>query len=711
MSRTATLLLLVLMPVAVEAGDTLHVYHTNDTQGRLQRDFDEGDEAPVGGMARIVQLLRDLRQRHDVAPLFVDAGDALGAAALSEFDGGRLMVELLSEAGLDVALAGNHEFDYGIDTLRMRARQAGFAFVGSNIQVDDGSPLRDWVVAERDGRRIGVLGLIDPALARVINKQRNPGLVFQHPQATLDHVVPALQDSVDLIIALVHMSVADAMDLAARNPAVTLWIVGPGTSPVPPHDVQLLSGAHVITTPGDGLYLGHIEICWPDKGMPRGTDLSARLLPIVAQLPVDEHVLVRVTEQRRAFEESRRESLARVVEPIDDAMVLVADILRTRAHAEVCVVNRGTLREHTLAGQLTLADVDRLVRYEDNVVVVELTGNELKTLAARSADRQQHGQQLVFSGFDPKAGRIDGRALHGTEVYRVVTTSFLAAGGDDYLKNTRSSDPGASLMTLRNVLVEHLRAHATVGPGTGIAAGTGRTWKSQTKWSGSLSRTGVSTEARRYSGVSFLSGSDAMTWNSIVDSRWTRESVTGTLAMTLRSTFGQVRENDAFRESADRLQMESIYSWERFRPAPFLSADVNSVWTVPAGEKRPVTLRASAGVQRSFASTGKIRMGLGLERDVASGGNEVGVELVPDYRRRFGRDNSFRTSLKVFAGATETRKISAQQYNNLLVNLKGNLYITVDANFFFHRDDVVGDAGLKSEVQIGFGYTVRGKWI
>lgn len=704
------LLLALLLSGQSRASDTLHVFHTNDTQGRLQRDFDEGDGALVGGMARIVRLLTDLRQRHGEA-LYLDAGDALGAAALSEFDGGRLMVELLSSAGLDVAAAGNHEFDYGLDTLRLRAQQAGFHFVGSNIDVPQ-SPLQPWVVVERGGRRIGVIGLIDPGLSRVINKERNPGLVFTDPQAALDRVVPALADSVDLIIALAHMSVVDAMKLAARNPAVPLWIVGPGSSPEPPHDVQLASGSHVIATPGSGMYVGHIEICWPATGMPRGTDVSARLVPVTAQLPVDEAVLMRIAAHRGAFERSRQEALALVTEPIDDAVLFVADLIRTKAHAEVGIVNRGTFRAHTLAGQLTLADVDRLVRYEDNVVVIELTGTELKNMAARSGTRERSGQQLVFSGFDPVAKRIDGRTLHNDEVYRVVTTQFLAAGGDDYLKNVKWRNLGGDTpVTLSGILVEHLRAHPTIGPGTGIATGTGRTWKNQTKWSGSMSRTGVSSDARRYSGVSFLRGSDAMTWNSIVDSRWTRESATGTLALNLRSTFGQVRENEAFRESADRLQLESVYSWDRFQPAPFLSTDINSVWTVPSGAQRPVTIRASAGVQRPFASSGKVRVGLGLERDVASGGNEVGVELVPEYRLRLGRANAFSTSLKIFAGATETRKISAQQYNNLLINLRGNLYVTVDASFFFHRDDVVGDAGLKSEVQIGFGYTMRGKWI
>ncbi|MDA0336931.1 MAG: metallophosphoesterase, partial [bacterium] len=192
----STFILLLLVVPSAWAADTLHVFHTNDSLGRLQRNFTADEHEGVGGMDRIVGLLTDLQQQHAVS-LVVDGGDVLGSAALSNFDGGRLMVELLTAAGVAAIVVGNHEFDYGLDTLRQRAEDAGFPFLGANVQVPGTSPLRPYVIVERGGRRLGLIGVIDPTLAGVINKQRNPGLVLGDPAAALEQWLPALADSTD----------------------------------------------------------------------------------------------------------------------------------------------------------------------------------------------------------------------------------------------------------------------------------------------------------------------------------------------------------------------------------------------------------------------------------------------------------------------------------------------------------------------------------
>ena len=50
--------------------------------------------------------------------------------------------------------------------------------------------------------------------------------------------------------ALLHMNLDDSVRLATDHPAITLWIAGLGTAGPLPHDVQLVSGTHVISTPG-----------------------------------------------------------------------------------------------------------------------------------------------------------------------------------------------------------------------------------------------------------------------------------------------------------------------------------------------------------------------------------------------------------------------------------------------------------------------------
>ena len=156
--------------------------------------------------------------------------------------------------------------------------------------------------------------------------------------------------------------------------------------------------------------------------------------------------------------------------------------------------------------------------------------------------------------------------------------------------------------------------------------------------------------------------------------------------------------------------MELIYTWQKTQPAPFVSLDASTVWTAERGEERPLTLRGSSGLHRTFGEHAKARLGLGVERDFAQKTNEFGLEAVPEFRRKFNKKNSLSSTMKIFLGATEARKVSVQHYNTLLINLLGDLHVTIDANFFFHRDTQVEDLAFKSELQIGLGYTWDRKW-
>jgi hypothetical protein len=210
--------------------------------------------------------------------------------------------------------------------------------------------------------------------------------------------------------------------------------------------------------------------------------------------------------------------------------------------------------------------------------------------------------------------------------------------------------------------------------------------------------------------VAFLGGKEAMTWNSLFDGQLSRESAGGTLAGNLRSSFGQVQEGGRFREATDRLQVEALYTWQKKQPAPFVSLDLNTVWTRTRPQPRPMSLRGSAGLHRSLGKQAKVRLGLGLEQDFAHHRRELGVEVVPEYRLQLGKGNALSSNMKLFAGAAPTQRLSIQSFNALQVHLVGNLYTTVDANLFVHRDTKVERLAFKTELQVGLGYAWDQKW-
>jgi 2',3'-cyclic-nucleotide 2'-phosphodiesterase (5'-nucleotidase family) len=624
------------------------------------------------------------------------------------------MVELMARAGCDALVVGNHEFDYGLDTLRARMDQAGFPFLGANLRDAVGQPLLPGhLVVRKEGIRIGLVGLVSPGVEKVLNAQKVPGLRIGDPHQALRAALDSLKGGVDYWLVLAHTPQEEAQALGQAFPEVHLIVAGgfrrPERKGVEIHRVELANGVRLVSVPERGAFVGRVDVAFARRGegwVP--VDFDARLIPVDASVPQDEEAARRIAAQVADFARVASESVGRLREPIEDAPRFVADLLRTHLGAEVGLINLGALRHFTLEDRISRGDIDSLVRYDDVLVQVKLTGKQLRQMA-ESSEGRSGGQRLVFSGYDEAASRVNGRPLDSEELYAVATTGFLAGGGDGYFSAVPEEErsPGP---TLKEALIRHIASHPDMGRWDGLVRRAGGAWKGRAKVSGSLARTAVNAQAGRYRGVSFLGGRDAMTWNSLFDGRLSYEGAAGLLATQVRSSFGQVKSGSTFKESADRLEVESVYTWQHRKPAPFLSLNLNTVWTRPGPRERPLTGRGSAGLQRGLGQHAKVRLGLSAERDFATEISALGLELVPEYSRKFGKGNSLSSSVKVFAGATQARKVSVQQYNALLVNLLGNVYLTIDANFFLHRDTEVDELGLKSEVQMGLGYNWGKKW-
>ena len=64
--------------------------------------------------------------------LLVDAGDHIQGTAYGSMDNGATIIELMNEAGYDLATPGNHEFDYGMARAKAVLREADFPYVSCN---------------------------------------------------------------------------------------------------------------------------------------------------------------------------------------------------------------------------------------------------------------------------------------------------------------------------------------------------------------------------------------------------------------------------------------------------------------------------------------------------------------------------------------------------------------------------------------------------
>src|SRR5204862_1170638 len=95
----------------------------------------------AGGLARVATIKKRL---HDAGrtPFLILAGDFLSSSVASSVFKGEQMIAALNAAGLDMATLGNHEFDFGVDLLIERMKQARWQWIVSNVvDIQTGKPI------------------------------------------------------------------------------------------------------------------------------------------------------------------------------------------------------------------------------------------------------------------------------------------------------------------------------------------------------------------------------------------------------------------------------------------------------------------------------------------------------------------------------------------------------------------------------------------
>ena len=232
-------------PVTQADGDadanTLTVLSTTDTHGHVY-DWDyytaqvPQPKNGVGqdvGLARLSTAIQQIRaDRGADSVLLYDSGDTIQGTPLTylaamqpeklEATSGsdiHPMAQAFNDLGYNAGSLGNHEFNYGLDTLRAYENDLDMPLLGANV-IDDatGEPaftpyvLNHATVAGHDVT-VGVLGLVTPGV-RIWDKANVSGtLTFEDPTKVALKYVPEMKaKGADIVIIATHTGHGDAQD-------------------------------------------------------------------------------------------------------------------------------------------------------------------------------------------------------------------------------------------------------------------------------------------------------------------------------------------------------------------------------------------------------------------------------------------------------------------------------------------------------------------
>src|SRR6478736_4377181 len=174
------------------------------------------------GVAKASSIIKAIRAEVGAErTLTIDAGDTIQGTPLAYYyakidpiTGGSThpMAAAMNQVGYAAAALGNHEYNYGLDTLRAFEKQLNFPLLSANsVDWNTGAPVfKPWVIktVEVEGSKpikVGILGLVTPGVAiwdkaNVEGKVKFPGIIEQAKV-----MVPRLKAAgADVVIVACH---------------------------------------------------------------------------------------------------------------------------------------------------------------------------------------------------------------------------------------------------------------------------------------------------------------------------------------------------------------------------------------------------------------------------------------------------------------------------------------------------------------------------
>ena len=95
--------------------------------------------------------------------VLVDNGDSIQGETIGTMTDGKALVELMNVVGYDMAVPGNHEYDYGMDNFLSLAKDvAEFPYISANFTYKDEPVFDAYVIKEFDGVKVAFVGITTP---------------------------------------------------------------------------------------------------------------------------------------------------------------------------------------------------------------------------------------------------------------------------------------------------------------------------------------------------------------------------------------------------------------------------------------------------------------------------------------------------------------------------------------------------------------------
>ena len=425
------------------ARSPINVIMVNDNHGVLGEDN--------GSLDKIASGINYYESLGDVVK--IANGDMFQGTYVSSTLRGLPMLEALNELDFDAFVIGNHEFDWGFDEIKkykdgdLTNGEAEFPFLGANIYDKRTGEMVDWLdpytIVDVDDVKIGIIGVIGE-LETSILASHVADYDFLEPSAIVKGLASELRSTkeCDVVIVAIHgdndvfnATLSTYTDSAKIDGILTAHSHTPTDEVITRDDGSKVC---VLQNGGNGESFATLTLKFDKDGNLNYTD---------GKLNYTRHytasgAITPVLEKYAEYMSTGEKVLFTVDESVDryDVGIEIAYSMYSRYGVDLAVINSGGVRAGIDAGEVTYADIFQILPFENEVYIVTLTGEMLKSYLAQAGG-------IYYWG-------IYAEYVVDTEYYDIAIIDYIYVG--NYFANYRNDTCIDTNDLLRDVFIEFI---------------------------------------------------------------------------------------------------------------------------------------------------------------------------------------------------------------------------------------------------------------
>jgi 2',3'-cyclic-nucleotide 2'-phosphodiesterase/3'-nucleotidase len=456
----------------------LNILSVNDLHGSL---LESGNNP---GAAKLAAYLKKEKAQNPEGTLILSAGDMMQGSADSNLLNGEPVIEVMNQIGFDAMTIGNHEFDWGVETLQARAEQASFPFLTANVSdKKTGKAItftKPYIMTERAGVKIGIIGVTTPETANIVLPSIISAYEITDPTAIVNSLASELRrKGAKIIIVVGHLGAyasqnngelqGEAVTLAKALKGVDVLVTG--------HTHQTyaenINGVAVVQAAYNGRAVGKVQLSYS----PKKVSISQLKVIDIKSLNLSEDASI------KAIIDADNEKIGPIKNRIigknnqdltHDSYELsplgqwFTDSIRQVANVDVVFINGGALRTNIPEGDITVGKLWEVLPFDNTLCTMSMTGTQIKQVLQHGIKNQQYGM-VQFSGLriqyngslepDKRIRKVtlaDGTPLQTDKTYRVAVNDFMAEGGDGFTMFKQCPDLINTQEPIRNMLIDNI---------------------------------------------------------------------------------------------------------------------------------------------------------------------------------------------------------------------------------------------------------------